>query len=471
MVSLLHLNGDPVMTRMAAVAVMMSIFWITEAIPLAATALLPLALFPLLGIDSSKHIAAQYMNSTVFLLIGGFLLALAMQRWNLHKRVALNVLSVFGGHPVKLLFGFMLATAGLSMWISNTATTLVILPIALAIQARYQYLLNDRQKYRFNIAVLLSIAYSASIGGMMSLIGTAPNLVFASYYENLGRESIGFTQWMLISLPIGGILILALAALMGIFYLHGLPGSKELKQVVVEEKNALGTMRKEEKVVLGVFCVTALLWITRKGLQIGDTAIAGWGELLTVGKLIDDGTIAIVMSLLLFFLPGRDTYGKKTTILNEKVFQELPWSVVILFGGGFALANGFTASGLSNFLALKMEGFETFSLPFIILSVTAGMSMMTELTSNTATTQMVLPIINTVSDLIHVEPSLLMLPVTLAASCAFMFPVATPPNAIIFASGKIRVVNMITLGIPLNIVAVFTISFMCYWLVPIVFFD
>ncbi|MCK5479129.1 MAG: anion permease, partial [Methylococcales bacterium] len=269
--------GESVQTsRMAAVAIMMSIFWITEAIPLAATALLPLTLFPILGIASSEATASQYMNSTVFLLIGGFMIALAMQRWNLHKRIALNVLALFGGQPLLLVLGFMLATAGLSMWISNTATTLMMLPIALAIISRYEKFLSTKQAHRFTLGLLLSIAYSASVGGMMTLVGTAPNLVFARFYQLVSGESVGFAQWMLIAVPVGLSMLVALFAIISMLYLRKLPSSSNLKQLVVAEKNQLGKISSAEKAVLIVFIITATLWITRKGIKVGDLFVQGW---------------------------------------------------------------------------------------------------------------------------------------------------------------------------------------------------
>ena len=340
-----EIGGNPQTTRMTAVAVMMSILWITEAIPLAATALLPLGLFPILGIASSKSTATQYMNSIVFLLIGGFMIALAMQRWHLHKRIALNVLTLFGGQPTRMLLGFMLATAGLSMWISNTATTLMMLPIALSILSRYEDVLTERQRHRFTVGLLLAIAYSASIGGMMTLVGTAPNLVFARFYEMGYGQTIGFAQWMLLALPIGMALLIILALLIGRIYLGKLPESDKLKQLVINEKASLGKMCREEKLVLLIFILTALLWITRKGLEIGDFSFQGWNERIVFGKMIDDGSVAIAMATVLFFIPAKSVNGAKTTILNEEVFAKLPWSIVLLFGGGFALAYGFSESG------------------------------------------------------------------------------------------------------------------------------
>lgn len=462
-----ELGGNPQITRMAAVAIMMSVFWLTEAIPLAATALIPLCLLPVLGIAPSKVVAAQYMNSTVFLLVGGFMIALAMQRWHLHKRIALNVLALFGGRPSWLLIGFMIATAGLSMWISNTATTLMMLPIALAVLDRYEHLLTPPQAHRFTVILLLSIAYSASIGGMMTLIGTAPNLVFARYFETVSGYAIGFAQWMLIAMPIG-LGMLVVSALVIVFcYLKKLPASTQLKQVIIDERTALGKMRYEEKAVLMLFIATAVLWITRKGAVLGDLRVYGWGDKVSFGPMIDDGTVAIAMALLGFFIPARQVDGKKTTLLNARVFADLPWAIVLLFGGGFALAYGFSESGLSAYLALQLHGLKTAALPTLIVSVSAGMSLLTELTSNTATTQLVLPILQSASQVIGVDPIWLMLPATLSASCAFMFPVATPPNAIIFSSGKIRVVDMVSVGVMLNIIGIILISVLTYYLLPL----
>ena len=462
--------GESVLvTRMAAIALLMSVFWMSEAIPLAATALLPLVLFPLLGIASTKTTASEYMNSTVFLLIGGFLIALAMQRWNLHKRIALSVLVLCGGKPTRLVMGFVLATAGLSMWISNTATTLVMLPIALAIMARYETILTPQQARQFNVGLLLSIAYSASVGGMMTLVGTAPNLVFAKSYETAMGTSIGFGEWMLIAVPVGMGMLIALFLVISVLYLRNLPSSNELKQIVSEEKQQLGVMSFEEKAVLVLFIITALLWITRKGFHAGELVLKGWSHFLSSGTMIDDGTIAIGMAVLLFLIPARTITGEKTTLLDEGVFAKLPWSVVLLFGGGFALAYGFSESGLSVYLASQLQGLKNVPLAILIGSLTFGMSLLTELTSNTATTQLVMPILLSTAKVINITPVWLMLPAVLAASCAFMFPAATPPNAIIFGSGQVKVSEMIKTGFSLNIIAVLLISSICYFLIPKLF--
>ncbi|MEO1881346.1 MAG: SLC13 family permease [Methylococcales bacterium] len=459
------IGGSQQTTRMAAIAVMMSVFWVTEAIPLAATAMIPLVLFPLAGIASSKITAAQYMNSTVFLLIGGFMIALAMQRWNLHKRIALNILSLFGGHPLHLVIGFMLATAGLSMWISNTATTLMMLPIALAIIKRCEQFMSSTEMHRFTVGLLLAIAYSASIGGMMTLVGTAPNLVFAEFYQQVSAESIGFAQWMMVAVPIGLSLLLLAYLIIGLFYLRNLPNAGNLKQLLAQEKKHLGAISFEEKVVLLVFIITAILWVTRKGIKVGgEYIVQGWSSYLPYGSMIDDGSVAITMATLLFFIPLKRKPGR---ILEQQVFSALPWSIVLLFGGGFALAYGFSESGLSVYLAGQLQGLKSVALPLIILSVSGGMNLLTELTSNTATTQLLMPILISTAKVIEVPPVWLMLPAVFSASCAFMFPVATPPNAIVFGSGKVKVLEMVKTGFILNIVAILVITVMTFFIIPL----
>jgi sodium-dependent dicarboxylate transporter 2/3/5 len=461
-------DGNQAAVRMAVIAVLVATLWITEIVPLAAAALLPLVLFPLFGIASTKATAMQYMNSTVFLLLGGFIIALAMQRWNLHKRFALKILLATQGKPVTLMIGFMLATAALSMWISNTATTLVMLPIALAVVSRFQQQFSDGQSSRFSVGLLLSIAYSASVGGMLTLVGTAPNLVFARFYQTATGDSIGFLSWLLLSLPIGLVMLVLLAIILYIFFLRGLPYSPQVYQLLRQENQRLGNITTPERWVMGVFIITALLWVTRKGLTIGDWVLVGWSAFLPYGKMVDDGTVAIMMAVSLFFISAKTADGSKVRLLDQSVFNQLPWAVVLLFGGGFALASGFVESGLSVYLAQQLQGLQDMALPFIILSLTAGMSLLTELTSNTATAQLVMPVLSAVATAIRVEPVYLMLPATFAASCAFMFPVATPPNAIVFGTGKVAMKEMLKVGIILNFLAVLLISFFSFKLTSLV---
>ncbi len=464
-------DGNPLSVRMAAIAVLMSVLWMTEAIPLAATALLPLVLFPFFGISSGKIVAATYMNSTVFLLIGGFMIALAMERWKLHTRIALNIIAWFGNQPRRLMLGFMAATCFLSMWISNTATTLVMVPIAMALVARFEPDLSADQSRRIGVGLLLAIAYSASIGGMMTLVGTAPNLVFAQIYEisNPASSSVGFAQWMMVGVPIGFSMLTVTAFLLTLRYFRRIPFSNSLATVVIEERNRLGSISFEEKAVLTLFTITALLWVTRKGLVLGNLILPGWQHFIDPEQFIDDGTVAILMAFLLFLIPARDSKGRKTTLLDKDVFTQLPWGVVVLFGGGFALASGFVDSGLSEYLGLQLRGLGQASIIQMLLSVCVSMTFLTELTSNTATTQMILPILQSAAEAMSISPLWLMLPATLSASCAFMFPVATPPNAIVFGSGRIRVVDMVKTGLILNLSGVLVIICEVWLIAPLVF--
>ncbi len=461
---------DPKTPAMAAVALMMALLWVTEAIPLSATALLPLILFPLLGISPTKVVAATYMNSTVFLLLGGFLIALAMQRWNLHRRIALAVLSAVGSHPMQLMTGFILATAGLSMWISNTATTLVMMPIALAILSRFDAVIGERAAQQLTTGFLLAIAYSASIGGIMTPVGTAPNLVFIRLYEvsHADGSGMGFTEWMLLTIPIGVVLLIFLMIYLSFRYCRGITAESSIQGFITEEKHNLGSIRFEEKVVAVVFAAAALLWVTRKKIQTDTFTFPGWQSLIPNGSMMDDSTVAVAMALILFIVPARTADGSSTRVLDHTVFQQLPWSVVLLFGGGFALASGFVDSGLSSYLAQQVALLTDLSLSTQIFLVTGLMTGLTELTSNTATTQLVLPILQSIAESMQVKPEWLMIPATLAASCAFMFPVATPPNAIVFSSGKIKMSEMLAAGLIINLVAIVVIGILLQWLIPAV---
>lgn len=466
LLAVIDLGQSPQTGAMAAIAALMALLWITEAIPLAATALLPLVLLPLLGIAPAKEVATKYINSNVFLLIGGFLIAQAMERWQLHRRIALIVLSWFGGRPAFMVTGFMAATAFLSMWISNTAATLVMLPIALAILANFETRLNDACSHRLAIALLLAIAYSASVGGMISLVGTPPNLVFAKLYHEVSGQEVDFLRWALVTLPVGVSMLGLLAIYLYWAYLRGLPHTGDTDELIAREKARLGRISREEAQVAGVFAVTALLWIGRKGLTLEDLKIPGWQGWLPHGNLVDDGTVAIAMASLLFLLPARLPSGKGGALLDSDVFLRLPWPVVILFGGGFALAYGFEVSGLSGWIAMQLQGLAGYGRTALIVSVATAMTFLTELTSNTASTQLVLPILISLAKALTLDPVWLMLPATLSASCAFMLPVATPPNAIVFGSGRLRIWEMVKTGFLLNVLGIVIVASILQWLIP-----
>jgi solute carrier family 13 (sodium-dependent dicarboxylate transporter), member 2/3/5 len=449
-------------TAMAAVAVWMAVWWMTEAVPLAITALLPVALYPLLGIMSGKAVAPYYFNSIIFLFLGGFMVALAMERWNLHRRIALRIITLVGGGPNRIVLGFMLAAAFLSMWISNTATAMMMAPIALAVVKGVGHEDNRAETRRFAVALLLGTAYGCSVGGLATLIGTPPNPLLVS---NLGllfpdAPEISFAGWMVIGLPVCIVMLaviwMLLTAMFGLRRMEGLIDHR----IFVRERDVLGPPSFEEKVVFVDFVLLAVLWLTRTGLRIGDIDIPGWSALLPDGTLVDDGTVAIVMALLLFVVPSRNIAGRR--VMDWRTARKLPWAIVLLFGGGFALAKGFVDAGLSDWLGERMTGLSDLPPVLMILCICLIMTFLTELTSNTATTQMALPVVASVAIAVDMNPLLLMVPATLSASCAFMLPVATPPNAIIFGTEMITIREMARAGLLLNIVGALVITAAIY---------
>jgi sodium-dependent dicarboxylate transporter 2/3/5 len=469
---LLFVDLDPSnyhVTIMAAIAVLMAILWITEAIPLAATSLIPFILFPVFGLLTSSEIAGSYINSIIFLFVGGFMIAIAMERWGLHKRIALKLISVIGGSPTSIIFGFMIAGCFLSMWVSNTATALMMLPIALAIISRMENQFGKEDTRNFTLALLLGVAYSCTIGGLGTLVGTPPNLVFVKTLNIIfpNAPEISFSKWMLMAFPIT-LIMLFITSFLLTKILFKIDRSLTVdRNFIKEEYKKLGELTFEEAAVSIIFTVTALLWIFRSDINFGIFTIPGWSNLFANPDFINDGTVAITMAFILFLIPSRE---KTTTILNKDVFAKIPWSVVLLFGGGFALAKGFTSTGLSLYIGNQMSGLSTLPHFLMIVIIAASISFLTELTSNTATSQMILPILASVSVAIGLHPMLLMLTATLSASMAFMLPVATPPNTIIFASGRIKIYEMAKTGILLNIVGIIVVSVIVYFL-GILLFD
>jgi sodium-dependent dicarboxylate transporter 2/3/5 len=440
--------GHPEISRTLAVGVLMAIFWITEALPLAATAMLPILLFPIFGIMKGKDVAPLYFNHIVLLLMGGFIIALAMQRWNLHKRIALKIILTIGRSPTRLILGFMTGSWVLSMWISNTATTMMMAPIAMALIIKLEEKGGEGLR-RFGIALLLGIAYAASVGGTATLIGTTPNLVFAEMLSVIFPDApeITFLRWFAFSLPLSILLVTTIFIVLSVGVLRG--GKFQIETAHLEEEyHAMGRASFEERIVLVVFSLFALLLMTRADIEIGETVLHGWASLFPDPGYIDDGTVAIGVALLLFFFPSRSKPG---FVLDWGTVRDLPWDIVILIGGGFALAGGFHDSGLSAYLGGKLSVLSGVSPVLMVLSICLLITFLTEITSNTATTQVVLPIIASLSVALGVNPLLLMVPATISASCAFMLPVATPPNAIIFGTHRLRVMEMAKVGIFLNI--------------------
>jgi sodium-dependent dicarboxylate transporter 2/3/5 len=476
--------------RMAAVAMLMALWWIGEAVPLAVTSLMPLVLYPLLGILPSKSVAPNYTNHLVFLFMGGFMIALAMEKWNFHKRIALVIIRFIGTSPSQIILGFMVATAFLSMWISNTATTMMMLPVAIAVvkQIASQASIKGERtgatqhtvERHFGLALMLGLAYSASIGGVGTLIGTAPNIVFAGFYKNSfpDQPEITFLQWMTVALPIV-IFFLPLVWWYMCRWVTRVPirdievhdGTKD---VINEELQALGPMHRAEKFVAVIFLMTALLWIFRQPIALGSVTIPGWSSLFPWGGHIHDATVAMFMGLVLLLVPmgypgGMELDGKvEYFALDWKTVQEkLPWGILLLFGGGFALAAGFKSTGLDMWIGQQLTGIQALPIWMIILTLCLGITFLTEFTSNTATATMILPVIAGAAVMMDTHPLLLMVPVTISASFAFMMPVATPPNAIVFGSGWVTVPQMSRAGFILNFLGAALVTGAILLLVPL----
>jgi len=461
---LLIFNVDPthpVAGYTLAVAALMAVWWITQAIPISVTSLLPVGLFPLLGIMNGKAVSSTYFNHVIFLFIGGFLVALAMEKWNLHKRIALRLMVLMGNKPGHILFGFMLATAFLSMWMSNTATSMMMIPIVLSVIHGLH--LKSKKQQKFKLALLLGIAYSASIGGIATLVGTPPNLsftrIFAIIFPN--APEINFVHWLIFALPLTILLFIIIFFWLRYLYHPGNDWKEESREIFSSELKKLGKSSFEEKVVLIIFSSMAILWVTHSGFSFGKFSVPGWRSLFPNPEYINDGTIAILLSSFLFIIPAKKRQGER--ILMAETISKLPWRIVLLFGGGFALASGFSESGLSIWFGEQLSWTSNYHPLIVVLSITFLMSLLTELTSNTATTEMILPILAGLAVSIQINPLLFMLPATLAASLAFMLPVATPPNAIIFGTQMIEIKDMIRTGFLINLVAVIVVSLWVYF--------
>lgn len=456
--------------RVLASAVLMALLWITECIPIPVTALLPLFLFPIFNVQSFSQVAAGYANSNIFLFMGGFFIAMALQKWRLHRRIALYLIFLIGSSHRRIVLGFMLATAFLSMWISNTATTMMMYPIGLAIVIHLAETTGQQAAAGnlrgFRTALMLGIAYAAGIGGIATLVGTPPNIVFVGAVSRLypGAPEISFVKWLvfgmvflILFLPICWLLLTRL-----VFRVGGepIPGGRA---VIREEIARLGPMQYPEKVVAFVFIATGLAWVTRADLQLGDITFTGWASLFGIGDSVNDATVAIAASLVLFIWPLN--FRKGEFVLDWETAVKIPWGILILFGGGIALADGFRVSGLAEWLGKQMTLFGHVPLFVMIMLTCTMLTFMTELTSNVATTTLFMPILASTAAAIGAHPFLLMIPATISASCAFMLPVATPPNAIIFASRYVTVPQMAKAGLLLNLIGIVLVTLITYFLI------
>jgi sodium-dependent dicarboxylate transporter 2/3/5 len=484
-----NLNPDkPAVSAMAGLTLWMAIWWVTEVLPLAVTALIPVVMFPLIGIMPENDVAPMYFNSTILLFLGGMIIALAMERWDLHKRIALLLIRIVGVGPGRLTLGFMVATCFLSAWISNTATAMMMLPIALAVIAKLEENTpkeNHKGLRSFEVGLLLAIAFAASIGGMATLVGTPPNLALSEIYRISfpGAPELSFSRWAAFAMPVSLVLLVFTWVYIRMFYCRQLKRDPAQGEVFSQELKEMGPMSYEEKCVGWVFAATALLWMTRSPVTLGGLTIPGWGQLFqrvteageTVA-FVNDGTVAITMAMVLFMIPTHKPHHGM--LIGAKQLAKLPWGVLLLFGGGFALAAGFQRSGLSAWCGDYLSGLGGMPLIVLIIAIVIMMTFLTNVTSNTASTQMILPVMVTLAIAIKVNPLILMIPATMAASCAFMLPAATPPNAIIFGSNRLSVANMSKAGFTLSLVsmvliviAVFTLGKWVLGIDPAVFPD
>ncbi|EHA15510.1 hypothetical protein HAL1_11212 [Halomonas sp. HAL1] len=445
-----------------ATTLWVAVWWITEAIPIPATSLLPIVLLPITGALDGNTVTAAYGNPIIFLFLGGFMIALAMEKWDLHKRIALSIIAVLGTSINSIVFGFMAATGFLSMWVSNTASVMMMLPIGTAIVYQVSQELeksdgdHSDEIEKFSKALIFGIGYGGTIGGLGTLIGTPPNIILAAIVNELFGIEISFAGWLMFAFPV--VLVLLFSAwvlLTRVFFrieFSHLPGGREL---IHNEKEALGKTSFEEKAVLVVFLFAAFMWITRSFL---------WqGQIINIPG-INDTMIAVVAALLLFLIPSKNKGG---CLLGWDVAKDVPWGILLLFGGGLAIAAGFGSSGLAEWIGGQMSVLEGVNFLLVILIATGMVLFLTEITSNTATATMILPVLASLALALDIHPFVLMVPAAMAANCAFMLPVGTPPNAIIFATGKLKIIEMVRTGFWINIIAMLLIVAAVYFLLPV----
>lgn len=503
----------PAAHRLAAVAVAMAVLWLTQSIPLGATSLIPLAAFPLLGIQSTEAASKAYMNDSVFLFLGGFVIALGIERWGLHRRIAFHVVRVLGSSPRRIVLGFAVATGFISMWISNTASALLMIPIAMALLKSLEELGTAGEEpvpekrslwapYSFGTALMLAIAYSASLGGLTTLVGTPPNLVYREVLSTMfpGAPETAVGPWMISFVPLGASMILVMWLIVT-WRLRPIPGTESLTRAFFTERlRELGRPSPAQRRMAFIFAGTAFLWLTRVPLSFGGAAgsgfhVPGWGPWITqwltglglspaaAATMVGDATVAILMAVAMFFIPaGRsipenDKTGEvdktdkpllpaeRYNLMDWPTANRLPWEILLLFGGGFALAGGFEATGLSNWVGQQFaSAFNEQPAWVVVVAACAMLTFLTELTSNTATCNIMLPILGPAAVELGVDPRLVMTAAALSASCAFMLPVATPPNALVFGTGRITVWQMARAGLLLNLLGIVLVSVSVLWI-------
>ncbi len=443
----------------AGIALLLAAWWATEVLPIPITSLLPLLLFPALGVMTMADSAAPYARPTIFLLLGGFIIATALARWNLHRRLALNILARVGDNPSAIIGGFMAATALMSMWISNTASAIMMIPIALSL-AREIVRDKSAKHQGFVLCLVLGIAYSASIGGLGTPIGTPPNLFVVGFMRDTYNIEISFLTWMMFGVPtVIAMVPVAWFVLTKWAYPFNLSDAPVAQEMIADELKAMGSISTPEKRVALIFALIAAAWILRVPIQV-NLAIMPW---------LNDAMIAVGGAVLLFMIPSGCSNEKGTALLDWDSADKIPWGVLLLFGGGLSLAAAVKASGLAVWLGEAMSGLGAMPLILIILCLVALVIFLTELTSNTATTATLLPVLGALAATTGIDPMMLFAPVALAASCAFMLPVATAPNAVIYSTGEVTIPQMANAGFRLNLIGVIVVTLLAYGLLPLIF--
>ncbi len=456
----LDVNNHKV-SLMAGIAVWMCTWWFTEAVSLAVTALVPVLMLPVLGIADCKTVSQQYTDSIIFLFIGGFMLAFAIEKWDLHKRIALKILTIVGTKPSTILLGVMISTYLISNWISNTATTMMLFGAVFAlIQETKTYITKHEQK--FAAALLLGLAFAATIGGMATPVGTPPNMYFFKAYKEAfpNNNDLNFLKWSQIGYPVSLCFLVCTFFVLNFYFIKNKVVLKIEKSFFVDTYKKLGKFSWEEKWVFGIFISCILLWFTRADIDFGPFIFKGWTNIFIKPKFVDDAFVAILAALLLFLIPSKKIKGESLLIWEDA--KKLRYDIILMFGSGFALAYGFEVSGLSNWLAASLAVLKGVSPIFIILGVCIIVTIISEFASNIASIQLAIPVMIALQKDLDLPPLLLMIPATFASSIGFMLPVATAANTIVFGTKQINIKDMLKVGIVLDIIGILLITFICY---------
>lgn len=443
-----------------SIAALMICWWVLEALPLAVVALLPLIIFPVLHIKPLKETAPYYSDSVIYLFMGGFFLGIAIEKWNLHKRIALSIIKLTGTNGNSIILGFILSTGFLSMWLSNTATTMMMFPIATSvIQVIGQHVNTRGNMKHFSLTLMMAIAYASNLGGIATIIGTPPNVAYVSHLNDHYKHGVDFISWMLLCMPLSILLLICLYLVMVKWlYPNHISNNEEGKIFIDTQLREMGKLSKQEKRVLVIFCCTAFLWITKDIINASQKTVQ-----------LDDTIIALLGATSLFFVPsGRSKENPEERLLEWDDTKNMAWGILLLFGGGIALAKALEEAKLIQSLGAYIAGFAHTSLPVLIFTVALVSVFLSEVMSNIAQVIVMAPVISAVADALHINPLLLGIPMTLGASCAGMLPMGTPPNAIAFSSGHIKLKHMLKTGFVMNMISVILITLFCWLLLPLI---